>query len=48
MTKKKRIEYLELMNKVRDQKIKELQYAVKELAQSLKGGVRHANNDSHE
>lgn len=48
MTIKKRIEQLELMDKIRNQQIKELQYAVKELTKALKGGVWHEGDDSNE
>lgn len=48
MTIKKRIEQLELMAKIQNQQIKELQYSVNELSQTLKGGVHHAGNDSNE
>lgn len=48
MTIKKRIEQLELMVKIQNQQIKELQYSVSELSQTLKGGVHHASNDSNE
>lgn len=48
MTIKKIIEQLELMAKIQNQQIKELQYSVSELSQTLKGGVSHEGNDSNE
>ena len=43
-----RIAYLETMDKVKDQQIKELQVAVEGLVKSLEGGVSHEGNDSNE
>lgn len=43
-----RIAYLETMDKVRDQQIKELQVAVEELSRCVIGGVNRESNDSNE
>lgn len=48
MTIEEKITYLETMDKVRDQQIKELQVAVKELSRCVNGGVNHESNDSNE
>ena len=48
MTIEEKITYLETMDKVRDQQIKELQVTVEELSGCVNGGVYHASNDSNE
>lgn len=48
MTIEERITYLETMDKVRDQQIKELQVAVEELSGCVNGGVNYESNDSNE
>ena len=48
MTIEERIAYLETMDKVRDQQIKELQVAVEELSRGVNGGVNHESDDSNE
>lgn len=48
MTIEERITYLETMNKVKDQQIKELQVAVEELSRCVMGGVNHESNDPNE
>lgn len=48
MTIEERIAYLETMDKIRDQQIKELQVAVEELSRCVMGGVNHESNDSNE
>ena len=48
MTIEERIAYLETMDKVRDQQIKELQVAVEELSRCVNGGVNHDSDDSNE
>ncbi len=48
MTIEERIAYLETMDKVRDQQIKELQVAVENLSRCVIGGVNHESNDSNE
>lgn len=48
MTIEEIIAYLETMDKVRDQQIKELQVAVEELSGCVNGGVNHESNDSNE
>lgn len=48
MTIEGRIAYLETMDKVRDQQIKELQVAVEELSRCVNGGVNHESDDSNE
>ena len=48
MTIEERIAYLETMDKVRDQQIKELQLAVENLSRCVIGGVNHESNDSNE
>ncbi|MDU5922882.1 MAG: hypothetical protein E6Z12_00950 [Finegoldia magna] len=48
MTIIERITYLETMDMVRDQRIKELQVAVEELSRCVMGGVNHESNDSNE
>nr|DAX71928.1 MAG TPA: hypothetical protein [Caudoviricetes sp.] len=48
MTIEERIAYLETMDKVKDQQIKELQVAVEELTKYLGGGANHEGNDSNE
>ncbi|HGI1898392.1 TPA: hypothetical protein ACJRTL_000874 [Streptococcus agalactiae] len=48
MTIEEKITYLETMDKVRDQQIKELQVTVEELSGCVNGGVNHESNDSNE
>lgn len=48
MTIEERIAYLETMDKVRDQQIKELQVAVENLSRCVNGGINHESNDSNE
>ena len=48
MTIEERITYLETMDKVRDQQIKEIQVTVEELSVCVNGGVNHESNDSNE
>ena len=48
MTIEERITYLETMDKVRDQQIKELQVAVENLSRCVIGGINHESNDSNE
>lgn len=48
MTIEERIAYLETMDKVRDQQIKELQVAVENLSRCVNGGVNHESNDFNE
>ena len=48
MAIEERIAYLETMDKVRDQQIKELQVAVEELSRCVNGGVNHESDDSNE
>lgn len=48
MTIEERISYLETMDKVKDQQIKELQVAVKGRVKSIEGGVSNEGNDSNE
>ena len=48
MTIEERIAYLETMDKVRDQQIKELQVAVEELIRCVNGCVNHESDYSNE